>query len=171
MKWREVGRMPQRMSDHFLGRPSESFYCTGHGHLIFLTRDNCDMGLLFDLKQKAWQWVTGCPNLDGLAFEPRLDYRVWMHGIFVCWNRDILIQVSCISVQIFPRNLILDIFLIPKRHYHRDECLEGKDKPVCADQLGILQVCTKLTFILTVSHHWSVHKACPQQAILESSGP
>lgn len=73
MKWREVGRMPQQMSDHFLGRPSESFYCTAHGDLIFLTRDNCEMGLLFDILQKSWRWVSGCPNLEGFAFEPRLD--------------------------------------------------------------------------------------------------
>lgn len=73
MKWKEVGRMPQRMSDHFLCRPSESFYCTAHGDLIFLTRDNCDMGLLFNLSHKTWIWVSDCPNLEGLAFEPRLD--------------------------------------------------------------------------------------------------
>ncbi|KAL3691103.1 hypothetical protein R1sor_004754 [Riccia sorocarpa] len=73
LKWKEIGRMPQPMSDHFLGRPSESFYCTGHGDLIFLTRDNSEMGLLFNLSQKAWVWVYDCPSLDSFAFEPRLD--------------------------------------------------------------------------------------------------
>lgn len=73
MKWREVGRMPQWMSDLFLRRPSESFYCSGHGDLIFLTRDNYEQGLLCDLTQKSWRWVPSCPNFDALAFEPRLD--------------------------------------------------------------------------------------------------
>lgn len=76
MKWRETGRMPQRMSDHFLGRPSESFYCCSHGDLIFLTWDKCDMGLLFDLGQNMWRWVVGFSNLDGFSFESRLDSQV-----------------------------------------------------------------------------------------------
>jgi len=78
LKWRAVGRLPQSMSDRFLGRPSETFGCCGHGDLLFLTSDRCDMGVLFDLRENKWRWVDGCPpqGEGSLVFEPRLDSQV-----------------------------------------------------------------------------------------------
>ncbi|EFJ31846.1 hypothetical protein SELMODRAFT_87170 [Selaginella moellendorffii] len=73
LKWREVGRMPKVMAEYFLVMPSESFYCSGIRNLVFLTRDTSHDGVLFDISTKSWRWVPDCPNLEGMAFEPRLD--------------------------------------------------------------------------------------------------
>lgn len=86
MKWREVGRLPQTISDLFPKTRSECFYCSGHGDLLFFYRHNNGQGLLYDLARKSWKWVARYPSSGPCGilasmfalscFEPRLDCSV-----------------------------------------------------------------------------------------------
>ncbi|KAG6548169.1 hypothetical protein Mapa_010220 [Marchantia paleacea] len=75
-KWKEIATMPPSMSDRFFKRRCHNICCTGHGNLIFLTRDNCDQGALYNIERDSWVSVYKCHNLapkDPRGFEPVLD--------------------------------------------------------------------------------------------------
>ena len=83
MKWREAGRMPQWMSDHFVYHTSQSFYSCSHGDLIFLISNRCSPThghkcILFDMAQNTWRCVGDWKNFQQvvMSFEPRLDSQV-----------------------------------------------------------------------------------------------
>lgn len=76
LRWKEVGKMPRAISEQFFSSPSECFYCTSQGHLIFFSRYFCDQGLVYNIVENSWQQVTGCPLLTNslvLPFDPGLD--------------------------------------------------------------------------------------------------
>ena len=76
LRWREVGRMPRAMCDRFFTSPSECFYCTAHGHLIFFCRYYYNHGLVYNTLDNSWHQVSGCPLLTHpllLPFDPGLD--------------------------------------------------------------------------------------------------
>lgn len=76
LKWMEVGKMPRAICDQFFSSPSECFYCTAQGHLIFFSRYFYNQGLVYNTVENSWQQVAGCPLLTHpllLPFDPGLD--------------------------------------------------------------------------------------------------
>lgn len=76
LRWREVGKMPRAICDQFFSSPSECFYCTAQGHLIFFSRYFYNQGLVYNTVENSWQQVAGCPLLTHpllLPFDPGLD--------------------------------------------------------------------------------------------------
>ncbi|KAF9587637.1 hypothetical protein IFM89_004469 [Coptis chinensis] len=85
--WDEVDKMPQQLYEEFEAvENNNGFDCVGHGDFITITILGSDKVLLFDFRQKVWEWVPQCPyvppygsgggELHGFAYEPRLTTPV-----------------------------------------------------------------------------------------------
>ncbi|BBN03727.1 hypothetical protein MPTK1_2g25890 [Marchantia polymorpha subsp. ruderalis] len=75
-KWKEIAAMPPSMSERFFKKRSHFISSTGHGNLIFLTRDNCEKGALYNIDRDAWKSVHRCQDLTFphlSEFQPMLD--------------------------------------------------------------------------------------------------
>ncbi|KAG0559913.1 hypothetical protein M758_10G134000 [Ceratodon purpureus] len=110
MVWVEIERMPRKMRREFveLLRPSRHFFGFGNGNLICLTISESSPAIVFDLDDRSWQWLPGCPRLPdinnwqlrGISFEPRLDSN--SHS---SWGKDVL-SANSLTLEDKPPNLL-----------------------------------------------------------------
>ncbi|CAM6087043.1 unnamed protein product [Calypogeia fissa] len=85
LEWKEVDRMPERLCEEFLCG-GKRFICIGlDGLVLLIVRGRDRLVLSYDLKEKVWRRLPGCPLadhrlryglIDGIAFEPSLDASV-----------------------------------------------------------------------------------------------
>ncbi|XP_002984239.2 F-box/kelch-repeat protein At5g15710 [Selaginella moellendorffii] len=76
MKWKELAKMPQPLSEQFFRTQSECFFCSALGDQIFISRFFCDIGLLYNISHDTWQWIPDCPKIANpfiLTLEPGFD--------------------------------------------------------------------------------------------------